>query len=100
MTAPENKSPRLTGLSVFCQHAPGQHTQLMPNPVRSRFPANLNESLYALHVIIYRQDNAQPLPVDATQEQAWQIGEVFVTRTEVQTISPSQFGLHLSSALY
>lgn len=45
-------------------------------------PANLSEGVYSLQIVIYRQDNAQPLPVDATQEQTWRISDIAVERAQ------------------
>jgi hypothetical protein len=37
---------------------------------------NIAPGVYTLAVIVYRQDNAEPLLADATQQQMWQLGAV------------------------
>jgi uncharacterized membrane protein len=41
-------------------------------------PAHLPQGLYSLRAIVYRQDDAQPLLLDGSQQPGWVLGEVTV----------------------
>ena len=54
---------------------------LYPQSIALPIPAGLAPGPYSLQIIVYRQDDAAALPVDANGEQMWEIGEIEVWQT-------------------
>ena len=53
-------------------------TLLYPESAALPIPADLAPGPYSLQIIVYRQDNAEALPVSATRGQTWEVGKVEV----------------------
>jgi uncharacterized membrane protein len=51
---------------------------LYPQPAALPIASSLAPGLYSPAIVVYRQDNAEALPADATGEQVWKLGKVEV----------------------